>query len=70
MLKVRSPTDLLLPFYEELVSHGARLSPEGSILFGFRTDKGGRFVLPGISSQFVSGLLMVAPLWSKILKYW
>ena len=46
----------LTPFYEELVSHGARLSPEDSYPLSVSGQiKGGRFVLPGnISSQFVS----------------
>lgn len=60
----------LTPFYEELTSHGARLSPEGSYPLSVSGQiKGGRFVLPGnISSQFVSGLLMAAPLMEQDLE--
>lgn len=54
----------LSPLYEELESHGARLSPQGA--FPLRVDgllQGGRFSLDGnVSSQFASGLLLAAPL--------
>ncbi len=54
----------LSPLYEQLVEHGVKLSAPGSFpltVSGRLT--GGTFVLPGnVSSQFVSGLLMAAPL--------
>lgn len=54
----------LSPLYEELVRHGAELSAQGE--FPLRVSGvicGGTFRLPGdVSSQFVSGLLMAAPL--------
>lgn len=54
----------LSPLYEELEEHGVSLSPQGS--FPLRVEgklRPGRFVLPGnVSSQYVSGLLMAAPL--------
>ena len=54
----------LSPLYEELVRHGAEISEQGS--FPLRVSGpicGGTFRLPGdVSSQFVSGLLMAAPL--------
>jgi 3-phosphoshikimate 1-carboxyvinyltransferase len=54
----------LSPLYEELVSHGVTLSARGALPL---TVAGqllpGRFTIPGnVSSQFVSGLLMAAPL--------
>lgn len=53
----------LSPLYEELVAHGAILSPQGrfplSVSGGLAS---GTFALPGdVSSQYVSGLLMAAP---------
>lgn len=54
----------LSPLYEELVRHGAELSEQGAfpLHVGGRLS-GGRFELPGnVSSQFVSGLLLAAPL--------
>ena len=54
----------LSPLYEELVRAGAGLSPAGT--FPLETSgrlRAGRFELPGnVSSQYVSGLLMAAPL--------
>ena len=54
----------LSPLYEELVAAGADLSPAGA--FPLKTSgtlRAGRFELPGnVSSQYVSGLLMAAPL--------
>jgi len=54
----------LSPLYEELVRHGAELSEQGIFpLEVSGTICGGTFRLPGdVSSQFVSGLLMAAPL--------
>ena len=60
----RLPERPLSPLYEELVSHGAELSPQGAMPLevGGRLSAG-RFELPGnVSSQYVSGLLMAAPL--------
>lgn len=54
----------LSPLYEQMEQHGVTMSPQGSFpLHVEGTLKPGRFVLPGnVSSQFVSGLLMAAPL--------
>lgn len=60
----RLPERPLSPLYEELVAHGARLSPQGAfpLSVGGRLEAG-RFSLPGdVSSQFVTGLLLAAPL--------
>ncbi len=52
----------LSPLYEQLVEHGAVLSPAGTLpLEVSGTLAGGTFELPGdVSSQYVSGLLMAA----------
>lgn len=54
----------LSPLYEELQAHGLELSEEGA--FPLRVSgrlEAGRFVLPGdVSSQYVTGLLLAAPL--------
>ena len=52
----------LSPLYEQLVEHGARLSPAGALPLSVEgTLAGGTFELPGnVSSQYVSGLLMAA----------
>lgn len=54
----------LAPLDEQLIAHGVSLSPRGSFpLEVSGTLAPGRFTLPGtVSSQFVSGLLMAAPL--------
>ena len=56
----------LSPLYEELVCHGVTLSKRGVLpLVVSGTLLPGRFSIPGnVSSQFVSGLLMAAPLLS------
>ena len=56
----------LSPLYEELVCHGVTLSTRGRLpLEVSGTLLPGRFSIPGnVSSQFVSGLLMAAPLLS------
>ena len=56
----------LSPLYEELVCHGVTLSTRGRLpLEVSGTLLSGRFSIPGnVSSQFVSGLLMAAPLLS------
>lgn len=56
----------LSPLYEELVRHGVTLSKRGELpLEVSGTLLPGRFSIPGnVSSQFVSGLLMAAPLLS------
>ena len=60
----RLPERPLSPLYEELVSHGVTLSPQGEMPLSVSGKlRPGRFELPGnVSSQFVSGLLMAAPL--------
>lgn len=55
----RLPNRPLSPLYEQLVFHGARLSPQGSnpLLCGGKLT-GGEYRLRGdVSSQFISGLL-------------
>lgn len=53
----------LSPLYEQLVEHGARLSAQGTFPLEVAGPlAGGTFMLPGnVSSQYVSGLLMAAP---------
>lgn len=60
----RLPQRPLSPLYEELLAHGATLSPQGQVpLRVGGTLRPGRFSLPGnVSSQYVSGLLLAAPL--------
>ncbi len=60
----RLPERPLSPLYERLVEHGARLSPQGESPLVVRGRIGaGRYELPGdVSSQYVSGLLLAAPL--------
>jgi len=62
--KGRLPERPLSPLYEELVSHGAKLSPQGSVPFYVDGRlKPGRYSLDaGVSSQFISGLLFALPL--------
>lgn len=59
----RLPERPLSPLYEELLRHGAELSAQGRMPLRVSGGlRGGRFELPGnVSSQFVSGLLMAAP---------
>lgn len=54
----------LSPLYEELEAHGAELSPQGAFpLEVSGKAAGGRYTIAGnVSSQFISGLLMAAPL--------
>ena len=54
----------LSPLYEQLIEHGAELSEQGTFpLHVGGSLAGGSFELPGnVSSQFVSGLLLAAPL--------
>lgn len=60
----RLPQRPLSPLYEQLVSHGVELGPQGSVPLEVAGRlEPGRFSLPGnVSSQYVSGLLMAAPL--------
>ncbi len=60
----RLPERPLSPLYEELVAHGARLSPMGSNPLTVRGHiaPGDYAVDGGVSSQFVSGLLFALPL--------
>ncbi len=60
----RLPQRPLSPLYEQLLEHGATLSRQGELplAVGGRL-RAGRFHLPGnVSSQFVTGLLLAAPL--------
>ena len=54
----------LSPMYEELISHGLKLSPQGSNPFSISGKlTGGEYVIAGnISSQFITGLLFALPL--------
>ncbi|MDR2922321.1 MAG: 3-phosphoshikimate 1-carboxyvinyltransferase [Treponema sp.] len=63
-LKGRLPQRPLSPLYEELVRHGAELSPQGSVPFYCEGHLApGRYSLDaGVSSQFISGLLFALPL--------
>ncbi|MBQ8400704.1 MAG: 3-phosphoshikimate 1-carboxyvinyltransferase [Clostridia bacterium] len=60
----RLPERPLSPLYEELVSHGALLSPAGTNPFCISgTLTPGDYTLDGsVSSQFISGLLFALPL--------
>jgi 3-phosphoshikimate 1-carboxyvinyltransferase len=62
--KGRLPERPLSPLYEELVRHGAELSPQGSVPFHAKGRLApGRYSLDaGVSSQFISGLLFALPL--------
>ncbi len=60
----RLPERPLSPLYEELVAHGAILSPMGTNPLTVRGKlTGGDYVIDGgVSSQFISGLLFALPL--------
>lgn len=60
----RLPERPLSPLYEELESHGCRMSPQGSVPFVIEgTLAPGFFHIPGdVSSQYISGLLFALPL--------
>ena len=60
----RLPQRPLSPLYEELVAHGSELGPQGQVPLAVGGKlRAGRFSLPGnVSSQYVSGLLLAAPL--------
>jgi 3-phosphoshikimate 1-carboxyvinyltransferase len=60
----RLPKRPLSPLYEELLRHGAELSPQGSVPFyaGGRLAPGAYSLDAGVSSQFISGLLFALPL--------
>ncbi len=60
----RLPKRPLSPLYEELESHGCRLSVQGSVPFVIEGQLlPGVFHIPGdVSSQFISGLLFALPL--------
>jgi 3-phosphoshikimate 1-carboxyvinyltransferase len=64
ILKGRLPQRPLSPLYEELVRHGAGLSPQGVVPFnaGGRLRPGSYSLDAGVSSQFISGLLFALPL--------
>ena len=60
----RLPERPLSPLYEELVAHGATLSPIGSnpIVTTGKLTSGDYTLDGGVSSQFISGLLFALPL--------
>ena len=60
----RLPERPLSPLYEELVAHGAVLSPMGSnpLVVQGKLTAGDYAVDGGVSSQFISGLLFALPL--------
>lgn len=60
----RLPSRPLSPLYGELVSHGMKLSPEGSnpLLTSGRLRGGIYSLRADVSSQFISGLLFALPL--------
>lgn len=60
----RLPERPLSPLYEQLVEHGATISAQGSVPLRTRGRiRAGRYELAGnISSQYVSGLMLAAPL--------
>jgi len=64
ILKGRLPERPLSPLYEELVRHGAQLSPQGSVPFlaEGKLAPGPYSLNAGVSSQFISGLLFALPL--------
>ena len=61
----------LAPFDDELRSHGMRIERDGNELQVAGRLAPGRFVLPGdVSSQYVSGLLLAAPLLDGPVEVW
>lgn len=60
----RLPERPLSPLYEELLRHGCRLSPQGTIPFSVEGQlQPGTYRIPGnVSSQYISGLLFALPL--------
>ncbi|MEL4105693.1 3-phosphoshikimate 1-carboxyvinyltransferase [Oscillospiraceae bacterium WX1] len=60
----RLPNRPLSPLYEELISHGCALSPQGqNPLHTGGQLRGGRYTIAGnISSQYITGLLFSLPL--------
>lgn len=60
----RLPERPLSPLYEELVAHGAELGAQGSMPLAVGGElSSGRFTIAGnVSSQYVTGLLLAAPL--------
>ncbi len=60
----RLPKRPLSPLYEELVAHGAMLSPMGSnpLTVSGKLTAGDYRIDGGVSSQFISGLLFALPL--------
>ncbi|MBR6782239.1 MAG: 3-phosphoshikimate 1-carboxyvinyltransferase [Clostridia bacterium] len=66
-MKGRLPERPLSPLYEELVAHGAILSPIGSNPLAVKGGlSSGDYTLDGgVSSQFISGLLFALPLLGK-----
>ncbi len=64
----RLPERPLSPLYEELVAHGAQLSPQGQVPLRVEGKIcGGSYKIAGnVSSQYVTGLLLAAPLMGGI----
>lgn len=62
--KGRLPNRPLSPLYEELIAHGAKMSPVGTVPFEVSGKlEAGEYRLPGnVSSQYISGLIFALPL--------
>ena len=61
----------LAPLDEQLMEHGARVWEDGNDLYVEGVLQGGRFTLPGdVSSQYISGLLLAAPLLDSNTEIW
>ena len=64
------PQRPLSPLYEQLIASGAQITPQGTVpMMVSGAMHAGIFRMPGnVSSQYVSGLLMAAPLLSDTLQ--
>ena len=64
VMRGRLPERPLSPMYEELIAHGAKLSPQGEQPFSVngKLENPHFTIAANISSQFISGLLFALPL--------